>query len=229
MPTPWPPAHPLLCLVTDRLALAAALGGATDAREALRRQVVVAVEAAVDLVHVRERDLEAGALADLVADCAVLAAGSETRIVVNDRLDVALVAGADGVHLRNDSVETHKARAIVPDGFLLGRSVRGVGDLVRAEGADYLVLGTVYSTPSKPRIREVVGRDGIAEMVRTAGVPVLAIGGVSQEKLPELAGAGASGFAAIRMFFEAAREDGTAFRRRVREWRRTFDMHRSIS
>ncbi len=229
MPAAWPPARPLVCLVTDRLALAAALGGAVDPCEALRRQVAAAVEAVIDVVHVRERDLGAGALADLVGDCVVLAGGSDTRIVVNDRLDVALAAGADGGHLRGDSIAPSRARALVPPGFLLGRSIHGLEDVAAAEGADYLLLGTVYPTPSKPDQRKFVGTEGVAKVARAAGAPVLAIGGVTEERLPELAAAGASGFAAIRMFFEASQGSGSALRRRVAAWRQAFDMHRSIS
>lgn len=222
-----PPSPPLLCLVTDRLALAAATGFASDPLRALERQVAAAVEAGVDLVQVRERDLEAGALCDVVAACVRLAEGSATKVVVNDRLDVALAAGAAGVHLRGDSLDPCRARALAPEPFLVGRSVRSADEAASAREVDYLVLGTVFATPSKPG-GEVAGPRRLAAAVRSTKVPVLAIGGVSEATLAEVAAAGAAGFAAIRLFFEAI-QGGTAFRERVGKWRRTFDMHRPIS
>src|SRR5207248_78303 len=85
----------------------------------------------VDLVQLRERDLEAALLYDLVAQAVDDARGSGTRILVNDRLDVAIAAGADGVHLRADSIPAAAARSIAPDGFLVGRSIHAAAGAAR--------------------------------------------------------------------------------------------------
>src|SRR5207247_1866179 len=133
-----------------------------EARRCLLAQVRHAVHAGVDLIQVRERDLEAAALAALVRDVLAAARGTPTRVVVNDRLDVALACGADGVHLRHDSVRAETVRTIAPAGFLVGRSVH---DLAEAEGAgpvDYLIAGTVFPTPSKPAATPILGLDGLA-------------------------------------------------------------------
>src|SRR5215475_11409968 len=112
----------MICLVTDRRRLCA--DAETGAQRAcLSAQVRYAVEAGVDLVQVRERDLEAANLAALVAECLAIAKGTRTRVVVNDRIDVALACGAHGVHLRGDSIPIHAARTLAPTGFLIGRSV----------------------------------------------------------------------------------------------------------
>jgi thiamine-phosphate diphosphorylase len=230
MPSPGGLRVPLLCLVTDRAALARALGGDADPLSLLERQVAAAVEAGIDLVHLRERDLDAGALRDLAGRCAERAAGSATRIVVNDRIDVALAAGAHGVHLRGDSFDPAAARTLAPAGFLLGRSVRTAAAAAAAGGADYLVLGTVFQTPSKPSGDAIVG---IGELARTAAaspVPVLAIGGVSEDRLPEVARSGAAGIAAIRLFFGLAAGDIVTWRRRAEAWREWwFDTNPPIS
>lgn len=223
---PVRPSSFVLCLVTDRLALAADLAEPLDPVGALKRQVAAAVDAGIDLVHVRERDLPAGALAELVGECVVLAARSSTTVVVNDRVDVALASSA-GVHLRGDSIAPATVRRLVPPGFVVGRSVRGVDDVPAAAGADYLVFGTVFPTPSKPGAA-AAGLEPLSAVSRCASVPVLGIGGVSAETLPRIAATGAAGVAAIRLFFDAAR-DPSGFRRRVAAWRRAFDMHRSIS
>jgi len=83
-----------------------------------------AVQAGVDLIKVREKDLEAAALSALVSELVRLTRGTGTRVVVNERLDVALACRADGVHLRGDSIPALRARSMAPPGFLIGRSVR---------------------------------------------------------------------------------------------------------
>ena len=110
----------------------------------------------VDLIHIRERDLEASALADLVS--AVLAAthGTAARVVVNDRLDVALATRADGVHLRGDSIAVDAARRIAPADFSSAvpcTARRPAG----AANADYLIAGTVFPSASKAQDHQLLG------------------------------------------------------------------------
>jgi thiamine-phosphate diphosphorylase len=224
----WPHGSGIFCLVTDRLALARHFGFAGNPVEILEQQVAGAVDAEVDLVHIRERDLEAAALCDLVAACAARADGSITRIVVNDRLDVALAGGAQGVHLRGDSFPVSAVRRVAPPGFLAGRSVRSAGEAAAAPDADYLVLGTIFPTPSKHG-GSVIGAAELARASSAASVPVLAIGGVSEDRLPDVARSGAAGAAAIRLFFGLGHGDRSEWRRRVARWRETFDTNRPIS
>jgi thiamine-phosphate pyrophosphorylase len=178
-----------LCLVTDRRA------------RPIVEQCVEAVRAGVDLIQVRERDLDGGPLAALVAELVQLTRGTPTRVVVNDRLDVALACRADGVHLRGDSVSPAAARSIAPAGFLIGRSVRGVEEATAvAPEVDYLIAGTVFPTRSKAGLTEWLGVEGLARICRAVRVPVLAIGGMTTDRLAEVAGAGAAGVAAIGLF-----------------------------
>jgi thiamine-phosphate pyrophosphorylase len=177
-------------------------------------QVRHAVDAGVDLIQVRERDLEAAALAALVTDVLAAARGTSTRVVVNDRLDVALTCGADGVHLRSDSIAVAAARQLAPAGFVIGRSVHRIDELTAASGADYLIAGTVFPSTSKPDGHPLLGVEGLRGIARAAAVPVLAIGGVTMERLDAAAAAGASGIAAIGLFMrsgEAARDGCRAF------------------
>ena len=145
--------RPLVSLVTDRGRL---VGGPTDDVVAtLFEQVAAAVDAGVDLIQVREPDLPDRVLVEVVTRCVELARGSRTVILVNDRLDIALAAGAGGMHLRSRSVPARLARRHAPAGFLLGRSVHGVDEAVRVAdggGLDYLVLGTVFRSQSKPGV-----------------------------------------------------------------------------
>ena len=151
-------------------------------------------------MQIRERDLPAGMLTRLVADVVALARGSTTRVLVNDRLDVALASGAAGVHLRSDSIGTREARAVVPSGFLIGRSVHSVTDLEASEGVDYLIAGTVWPSVSKAPTDLLLGVAGLSAIVKAAAVPVVAIGGVNIENLPAIRQAGAAGVAAIGLF-----------------------------
>ena len=190
----------ILCLVTDRRRLYAA--GAFDAaRRCMAEQARRAVEAGIDLVQIRERDLEASELLALVSDVVRLTRGTTTRVVVNDRLDVALAAGADGVHLRADSLPPRGARSIAPTGFLIGCSVHRLDEAVHvAPEVDYLIAGTVFPTPSKPEADPLLGVDGLAAIAGAVSVPVLAIGGMSIERIGQIAEAGAAGVAAIGLF-----------------------------
>ena len=159
-----------------------------------------AVDAGVDLIQLRERDLDARDLATLAVDLVRLTRSTATRVVVNDRLDVALASGADGVHLRSDSMAAAAVRRIAPPGFLVGRSVHSVDEALAAGDVDYLIAGTVFATVSKPGPHRLLGLAGLRAIVAAAGVPVLAIGGVGMEQLGVIADTGAAGVAAIGLF-----------------------------
>jgi thiamine-phosphate diphosphorylase len=204
----------ILCLVTDRH------------RRPVLDHCRDAVRASVDLIQLREPGLEAHALLTLATRLVEMTRDTPTRVVVNDRLDVAVAAGAHGVHLRGDSIAPERARSMVPAGFLIGRSVHGAGEAVlAARGADYCVAGTVFPTPSKPGLRQPLGLEGLEAIVRAVPLPVLAIGGVSMERIEAVAATGAAGMAAIGLF-DADADDLVVV---VREARRRFDTVRSAS
>ena len=183
-----------MCLVTDRRI------------RPLVQQCSDAVRAGVDMIQVRERDVDGGPLALLVAELVRLTRGTATRVVVNDRLDVALACGADGVHLRGDSIPPESARSIAPPGFLIGRSVHDEQEAATvAATVDYLIAGTVFPTSSKPGLTEWLGLEGLARICDAVAVPVLAIGGITADRLPGVAAAGAAGIAAIGLFADANR------------------------
>jgi thiamine-phosphate pyrophosphorylase len=171
------------------------------------QQARYAIEARIDMLQVREGDLEASAIARLVSAIVELARGSATRIVVNDRLDVALACGASGVHLPASALPPAAVRTITPKGFLVGRSVHSPSEAA-AVGADvdYIVAGTVWATASKPAGADLIGPAGLASIVSASLVPVLAIGGVTLERLSQVRETGAAGAAAIGMFMGGAPE-----------------------
>jgi thiamine-phosphate pyrophosphorylase len=221
----------LLCLVTDRRRLAASVGRAAgDASSLLIAQLEGAVRGGVDLVQIRERDLEAGALAAMVRDALRIAAGTATRVIVNDRIDVALAAGADGVHLREASVDAAAVRRVWPS-LTIGRSVHSRASVIGATAVDYWIAGTIFPTDSKAAAA-TLGCAGLAEVVRAAaGTPVLAIGGVTAGRLPELVRAGATGLAAIGAFLPDRGEHdvAAAVEKRVATLRFAFDTASTVS
>ena len=178
-----------ICLITDRRRVDPIV------------QARAAAFAGVDLVQVRERDLEGAALAAVVRGVLDVVRGTPTRVVVNDRLDVALACGAHGVHLRADSIGGAEARRIVPAGFLVGRSVHTSEEAAAAGDAiDYLIAGTLLPTASKPGRTEHLGEAGLRRIVAAARAPILAIGGVTADTIDVVARAGAAGIAAIGLF-----------------------------
>jgi thiamine-phosphate diphosphorylase len=222
--------------VTDRRRVSGDSPNWQAARRCLVQQAQYAIEAGVDYLQVRERDLEAGELGTLVQEFVAMATGTATRVIVNDRLDVALSCGAAGVHLRGDSVPAAAARRMVPPGFLVGASVHRMAEaLTVSRDVDYLIAGTVWPTSSKPSAPpdSLLGVDGLARIAAAVDVPVLAIGGVTTDRLATIAQTGAAGVAAISLFLsESPNRDGCRalpLRDAVQAARAAFDTPRSGS
>lgn len=119
--------------------------------------------------------------------------------IVNDRLDLALAVEADGVHLGQEDLPPRLARPHLAPGMLLGISAHSLEEAREAEaaGADYIGFGPVFPTGTKAGTRPTVGLDGIRTVKAAVHVPVLAIGGITLERVPEVIGAGADGAAVI--------------------------------
>jgi thiamine-phosphate pyrophosphorylase len=118
-------------------------------------------------------------------------------LIVNDRLDVALAVGADGVHLGQEDLPAAEARRLAP-GLVLGVSTHDLDQARRAQaaGADYVALGSIYPTGSKPSF-ELVGLETLRLVRPHVRVPLVAIGGITAERVPEVRAAGADGIAVI--------------------------------
>ena len=190
--------RPALCLVTRVRG-----GDGSLERTALLEHLTAAARAGIDLVQVRERQLSDRDLLAFVRELSRKVHPFATRVLVNDRTDIALAAGAGGVHLKSHAPPAAGIRSIVPDGFLIGRSVHSEAEAdaaVAAGGCDYLLFGTVYPSASKPSDHPVAGLERLAAVCRGVPLPVLAIGGITVERASAVAAAGAAGVAAISLF-----------------------------
>jgi thiamine-phosphate pyrophosphorylase len=138
-------------------------------------------------------------------------------LIVNDRLDVALAIEAEGLHVGMDDMPVALARRLVGPRLLLGYSPDSVATALQGEreGADYLGIGDVYGTGSKPDAGEPVGLEGLAAAARAVSIPVVAIGGVTVDNTPAAIQAGAAGVAVISAVMGA--KDPEAAARRLRQ------------
>ena len=161
--------------------------------------------AGVGAVQLREKDLGAEELLEL-AIAARRRLGDSALLLVNGRADVAVAAAADGVHLPVTGLPAAALRRRFGDGFVIGCSTHTIREVEAAAlaGADYVTFGPVYPTPSKARYGPPPGLPGLRRAA-AVGVPVYALGGVTIERLPEVADAGASGAAGISVFHDPSR------------------------
>jgi len=185
----------LLCYITDRSQL----------QGNLLARIGDALRTGVDLIQIREKDLSGRDLYALCAEALHLPNPHGTKILVNARADVALAAGAHGIHLPSNSPAPSAFRGIVPAGFLTGVSCHSLEDVGRAqaEGADYVVFGPVFETPSKQTYDPPQGVERLRQACAAVDLPVLALGGVTSNNAASCAQAGAAGIAGISLFQKA--------------------------
>jgi thiamine-phosphate pyrophosphorylase len=181
------------CYITDH---------GTGTGESLLESIARNIASGVDWVQIREKDLAARELFDLVRRAVALAG----KILVNTRLDVAIAAGAAGVHLPAGSVAPRDWRPITPAGFLIGVSCHSLDDVTRAqeEGADYVVFGPVFAPLSKTSDLAPWGLKELQRVSRAVRIPVLALGGITIENEAACVEAGAAGVAGISLFKDGA-------------------------
>lgn len=185
-----------LCLVTDR--------SQTSGRD-LVSVVGECLAAGLPAVQVREKDLGAGDLAFLCRRLRGLTLDTQALLIVNDRVDVALAVGADAVQRTATSLPLEDIRAIVGDRLRIGASVHALAEAVEAElkGADWVVFGPIYDTPSKRPWGPPQGLAALEKVARGLRIPVVAIGGITPERVREVRAAGAHGVAAISALLAA--------------------------
>ncbi len=187
---------PRLYLVTDRH---------RTAGRPLLDAVASALQGGVDAVQLREKDLTTRALVELGLALCELCHRHQARLLINDRIDVALAVHADGVHLPANSFSPSDARRLLGPNALIGVSTHSLGDARAAQdaGADFIVFGPIFDTPSKRALGAPQGLDGLAAVTRALSTPIVAIGGITTERAPAVRAHGAQGIAVIAAILDA--------------------------
>jgi thiamine-phosphate pyrophosphorylase len=194
--------RPILYLITRGATSEATTPDAPEFGRILN-QISAAVAAGISLIQVREKQLTARVLFELVERASELTRGTNTRLLVNDRADVAVGAGADGVHLTTQSLDAATIRKIFGQEILIGASTHSLAEARAAQeqGADFIVLGPVFETQSKKQFGSPVGLETLSDVAREVGdFPVLALGGISATNAVDCFAAGAQGIAGISLF-----------------------------
>jgi thiamine-phosphate pyrophosphorylase len=176
----------------------------------LRSVVEAALRGGARAFQLREKDLPPRELYPLALEMRQLTQTYGARLLINDRIDVALAANADGVHLTTTSLSASIARRLLGPERLIGVSTHTLAEAQAAagEGADFLVFGPVFFTPSKAPYGEPVGLDALRAVRAAVQSPILAIGGIKKANLDQVIAAGADGIAVISAIISA--DDPTA-------------------
>lgn len=164
------------------------------------------------ILQLRAKGAPAAALAALARAVLPAARAAGVPLCVNDRLDVALVVGAQAVHLGQDDLPLAAARAVAAGRLAIGISTHDQAQAraAIAGGADYIGLGPIFATTTKANPDPVVGLEVLRQVAATAAVPVVAIGGITVERVASVAAAGAAAAALISAIEAAADPEAAA-------------------
>ncbi|NTV45765.1 MAG: thiamine phosphate synthase [Chlorobiales bacterium] len=184
----------------------------------LAERIEQACRAGVRMIQLREKDLAGKALYELASELKQVSAKYGATLLINDRVDIALAVDAGGVHLPENGLPVGLARKIVGK-RLIGRSTHSLEGAISAEkeGADYVIFGPVFETPSKVKFGAAQGLEKLEAVCSQVKIPVFAVGGISPERVPLCLKAGAHGVAAIRAIMESdhLEDDLTRFKQEL--------------
>ncbi|MCI7812389.1 MAG: thiamine phosphate synthase [Lachnospiraceae bacterium] len=183
----------LLYAVTDR----SWLNGAT-----VYEQVEKALQGGVTFVQLREKNLDREAFLEEAKQIRELCRSYGVPFVINDDVEIAAAADADGVHVGQNDMEALDVRARLGEDKIIGVSARTVEQALLAEkhGASYLGVGAVFHTGSKADAKGI-SHETLREICKAVKIPVIAIGGISQDNVMQLSGSGVCGIAVISAIF----------------------------
>lgn len=162
-------------------------------------QVREYADAGVRIIQVRDKLASSRALYETVVAALEITRPRGVRLIVNDRVDVALAAGADGVHVGQDDLPAESAREILGPLAIIGISTHSLAQAAAAAGlpVDYVAIGPVFATTTKANPDPVVGLEGLRAVRSAVTLPLVAIGGITLEKAPDVFAAGADSVAVV--------------------------------
>lgn len=158
-----------------------------------------AIAGGASVIQLRDKEASTRKLVEIGARLRALTREAGATFTVNDRLDVALAVGADGVHLGQEDMPARLARQLLGQGQILGVSATSLAEALQAEadGADYLGVGPIFPTATKPDAAPAMGLEALAEVVRQVSIPVVAIGGITSENVEGVVSTGVEGVAVV--------------------------------
>jgi thiamine-phosphate pyrophosphorylase len=170
---------------------------------ARRAAILAALAAGFDGIQLRDRRAAGRALFDAATELRAMTRAASALLLVNDRVDVAIAADADGVHLPAASFRVAAARAALGPDACIGRSTHAPAEAsaAAADGADYVVLGPIFRTPSKEPYGAPLGVAALGAV--HIAVPLIAIGGITAANVADVLRAGADGVAVVRAVLDA--------------------------
>ena len=170
----------------------------------LMEQVEAVLKNGATCVQLREKDLDEASFLAEAREMAALCRRYHVPFIVNDNVDIAIACGADGVHVGQEDMAAGDVRRRVGPNMLVGVSAHTVEEALDAvkNGADYLGLGSVFSTSTKLDV-DLMSRETLQAICRAVDVPTVAIGGISRKNILDLAGSGVDGVAVVSALFGA--------------------------
>jgi len=185
-----------LYAVTDR---------AWTGKQTLMQQVEAAIKGGATMVQLREKTLDRESFFNEAVEMRKLCSRYGIPFIVNDDIEIAIACGADGVHVGQEDLEAGKARKLLGKSRIIGVSAKTPEQAraAQAAGADYLGCGAMFATSTKINT-SCIGPEALKAVCAAVDIPVCAIGGITKENMPLLAGSGADGAALVSAIFGAA-------------------------
>lgn len=164
-----------------------------------------ALQGGARIIQLRDKEASTRQLVEYAQVLRTLTRECNALLLINDRLDVALAVEADGVHLGQDDMPVPLARRIAGAELIIVVSVETVDEAIRAEaeGADYLGVGPMFATATKPDAGTPVGPERLREIKQRVSIPVFGIGGITSENAVQVLQAGADGLCVISAILDA--------------------------
>ncbi|EAI4441799.1 TPA: thiamine phosphate synthase [Campylobacter lari] len=160
------------------------------------------LKAKIDILQLREKNLSTLEFYNLALKVKALCEKYNTPFVINDRIDIAMAVNANGVHIGQKDMPLKKARELLGKEKIIGLTINHKNDLINTQGATYLGVGAVFTTPSKQDC-VVLGIDGLKEIASLASLPIVAIGGIDEVNLNLLKDCNIQGIAVVRAIMQA--------------------------
>lgn len=161
--------------------------------------VAEAVKGGVTMVQLREKHGDIRAFIERANALKAILAGTGVPLIINDRVDVALAVDADGVHLGQSDMPAVLARQLIGPDKILGLSIESPQQLAESQqlDLDYIGLSAIFATPTKTNTSMHWGLDGLVDTLQKTALPVVAIGGINQGNIREVAATGVHGIALV--------------------------------